>query len=132
MRSWVITTIVLTASVLPLACGMHLVGSQTATPPVITSPVPPQGGIASGSANGPAATGLAPAARPASVVPAPSAFAPVQADGSCPASHPIKVGSDTRAYAPDSPSYAGVRPIACYATLADAQGNGYRPASSVP
>jgi hypothetical protein len=124
-------TVVLMASVLPLACGVRLV-RQTATPPSIVSPTAQQGGIASGSANGPATTGLAPPARPASVVPAPSAFAPVQTDGTCPVSHPIKVSPDTRAYAPDSPGYAGIRPIACYATLVDAEGNGYRPTSPVP
>src|SRR5712692_5895565 len=116
MRQGVMGVVILVASVGALACGVGLAPRRTATPQPLLSPTAGQGGIASGSASGPATIGLAPPARPASVVAAPGAVAPVGTDGTCPGSHPIKVSPDIRAYTPNSPGYAGIRPIACYAT----------------
>src|SRR5712691_6602931 len=113
MRQGVMAVVILVASVGALACGMRLAPRQTATPQPLRSPTAGQGGIASGSASGSATIGLAPPARPASVVPASGAFAAARIDGTCPVSHPIKVSPDIRAYAPNSAGYASIRPIAC-------------------
>jgi hypothetical protein len=109
------------------ACG-HRFSSQTTPTPTPASLRPPSsatpepGGIASGAASG--AAGAAPGVAPASVVPTAGSFAPVT-NGVCPATHPVKIDHDALAHAPGSAGYASVTPTACYATLADAEANGY-------
>ena len=108
------------------ACGHQFSTKKTPTPSLARTPAPTvspgRGGIASGAASG--AVGAAPGAAPASVVPSVGAFAPA-AGGVCPATHPIKIDHDARAHAPGSAGYDEVTPTACYATLADAEANGY-------
>lgn len=108
------------------ACGHQFSNQKTPTaahtPASTPTRTPGQGGIASGAASG--AVGAAPGVAPASVVPAAGAFA-AATGGVCPATHPVKIDHDARAHAPGSVGYESVTPTACYASLADAEANGY-------
>ena len=108
------------------ACGHRFSARRTPTAASQRVPAPTatarRGGIASGAASG--APGAAPAVAPAPVVPAAGSFAPA-VGGVCPSTHPVKIDHDARAHPPGSSGYDAVTPIACYATLADAEANGY-------
>lgn len=83
------------------------------------------GGIASGAAVGTAGANVAAPAAPAAASPAPGSIVRPNPDGSCPASHPIKIGRDAQAHPPGSSGYEQLQPTSCYTTLADAAANGY-------
>ncbi|MGI8551729.1 MAG: hypothetical protein ACR2PL_13225 [Dehalococcoidia bacterium] len=109
-------------------CGVRFGGKPTPTPtptvPALTATRQP-GGIASGAAVGPQSVTTAAPALPATSVPAPGANVPPAAGGTCPSSHPVKIGHDERAHPPGSAGYDGVAPVACYADLQAAEANGY-------
>ncbi|HET8628057.1 MAG TPA: hypothetical protein VFL91_11585 [Thermomicrobiales bacterium] len=76
----------------------------------------------------PTGTAVLPGGPPTPTALSPGAVA-ANADGSCPADHPIKAVRLGQTYhSPDQASYARVRAEECFATAADAEAAGFRAA----